>query len=161
MNIMSSDERPRTDLRCEKFLFTNARFLHQDGDPTKPPTEPNIDDIQPVDGLGNVLPIYGSSVTARVPQYLVGCPWAISREALTCSDNSNNTACDYQVKLIGFGKRRMNEDVQWFPEDCDFGYQAPETVLDSQLSPSADIWNLACLVCVIRFLSARHSIDDF
>jgi hypothetical protein len=98
-----------------------------------------VDDIQPVDGLGNVLPIYGSSVTARVPQYLVGCPWAISSEALTYSDNSNHTASDYNAKLIGLGKTRMTGEVQWFSEDCDFGYQASEVLLDSQLGTSADI----------------------
>lgn len=129
-------------------MFTKPRFLHQDGDPTKPPEKAKVDDIQPVDGLGNVLPIYGSSVTARVPQYLVGCPWAISSEALTNSDNSNHTASDYHVKLVGFGKMGLTGEVQGFSEDCDFGYQAPEVVLDSQLGPSADIWSLACLVCV-------------
>ena len=149
--VMSSNKFSHTDLRREKFLFTNTRFLHQDGDPTKPPKKAKVDDIQPVDGLGNVLPIYGSSVTARVPQYLVGCPWAISSEALTCSDNSNHTASDYHVKLLGFGKERMTGEMQWFSEDCDPGYQAPEVVLDSQFGPSADIWSLACLVCIIAF----------
>ena len=151
VNVMSSDEFSRTDLRRKKFLFTNTRFLHQDGDPTKPPKKPKVDNIQPVDGLGNVLPIYGSSVTARVPQYLVGCPWAISSEDLTYSDNSNHAASDYHVKLIGFGETRMTGEVQWFSEDFDFGYQAPEVLLDSQLGPSADIWSLACLVCIIAF----------
>ena len=151
VNVMSSDEFSRTDLRREKFLCTNTRFLHQDGDPTKPPNKAKVDDIQPVDELGNVLPIYGSSVTAQVPQYLVACPWAITSEALTKSDNSNHTASDYHVKLIGFGKARMTEEVQWFSEDCDFRYQAPEVLLDSQLGPSADIWSLACLVCMIVF----------
>ena len=149
VNVMSSDEFSRTDLRREKFLFTNTRFLHQDGDPTKPPKKPKVNHIQPVDGLGNVLPIYGSSVTARVPQYLVGCPWAISREAFTYPDNSNHTASDYQVKLIGFGNTRMTGELQGLSEDCDFGYPAPEVLLDSQLGPSADIWSLACLVCII------------
>ena len=142
---MSSDEFSRTDLCREKFLFTNTRFLHQDDDPTKPPTKAKVDDIQPVDGLGNVLPIYGSSVTARVPQYLVDCPWAILR------NNSNHTASDYHVKLLGFGKTRMTEEVSWFSEDFDFRYQAPEVLLDSQLGPSADIWSLACLVCIIAY----------
>ncbi|KAL2052447.1 hypothetical protein ABVK25_007319 [Lepraria finkii] len=134
------------DLRRKKFWFTNTRFLHQDGDPTKPPKKPVVDDVQPVDGLGNVLPIYGSSVTARVPQYLVDYPWTISSEALTYSDNSNHTASDYQVKLIGFGNTRMIGEVQGFSKDYDFGYQAPEVLLDSQLGPSADIWSLACLI---------------
>ena len=151
VNVMSSDEFSRTDLRLEKFLFTNTRFLHQDDDPTKPPKKAKVDNIQPVDGLGNVLPIYGSSVTARVPQYLVRCPWAISSEDFINSENSNHTASDYLVKLIGFGNTRMTREVQWFSEDFDFGYQAPEVVLDSQLGPSADIWSLACLVCIIAF----------
>lgn len=151
VNVMSSDELQRTDLRREEFLFTNTRFLHQDSDPTKPPQKAKVDHIQPVDGLGNVLPIYGSSVTARVPQYLVDCPWAISSETLTNSDKSNHTASDYNVKLIGFGKTRMTGEVQGFSEDWDFGYQAPEVLLDSQLGPIADIWSLACLVCVIVF----------
>ena len=32
VNVMSSGKFLRTDLRREKFLFTNTRFLHQDGD---------------------------------------------------------------------------------------------------------------------------------
>ena len=169
VNVMSSDEFSRTDLRREKFLFTNTRFLHQDGDPTKPLEKAEVDDIQPVDRLGNVFPIYGSSVTARVPQYLVGCPHAISSKTLTSSDNSNHTEDDYHVKLIDFGetrmqwfsedpdfgKPRMTEEVQWFSKDFDFGYQAPEVLLDSQLGPSADVWSLACLVCMIAFC-LRH-----
>lgn len=141
----------RTDLRLKKFLFTNTRFLHQDGDPTKPLNKGKVDDVQPVDGLGNVLPIYGSSVTAQVPQYQVGCPWSIPNEALTNSDNSNHTASDYLVKLVGLGKPRMTGEVQGLSEDYDFRYQAPEVLLDSQLGPSADIWSLACLVRIIIF----------
>ena len=68
--------------------------------------------MQPVDGLGDILPIDGSSVTARVPQYLVGCPWAISSEALTHSDNPNHTVSDYHVKLMAFGKTRTTGEVQ-------------------------------------------------
>lgn len=164
---MSSDEFSRADLRRKKFWFTNTRFLHQDGDPTKPPKKPVVDDVQPVDGLGNVLPIYGSSVTARVPQYLVDYPWTISSEVLTYSDNSNHTASDYQVKLIGFGNTRMTGEVQGFSKDYDFGYQAPEVLLDSQLGPSADIWSLACLVCIIAFclpdsrLTTWEDLRDF
>lgn len=167
VNVMISDEFSRTDLRRETFLCTNTRFLQQDDDPTKPPNKAKVDDIQPVDGFGNVLPIYGSSVTARVPQYLVGCPWAISSEALTNSDNSNHTASDYHVKLIGFGKTRMTGEVLGFSEDCDFGYQAPEVWLDSQLGPSADIWSLACLVCIIMLylpdsrLTTREDLRGF
>lgn len=122
VNVIGSDEFSRTDLRREKFLFTNTRFLHQDNDPTKPPKKAKVDNIQPVDGLGNVLPIYGSSVTARVPQYLVGCPLEISSKALTYSDNSSHTTIDYHVKLIGFGNTRVTGEVQGFSEDCDFGY---------------------------------------
>lgn len=35
----------------------------------------------------------------------------------------------------------MTGEVQWFSEDFDFGYQALEVLLDSQLGPSAEIWS--------------------
>ena len=107
MKVISADELLCTNLRREKFLFTKSRFLHQDDDPTKPPTTANIKDVQPVDGLGNVLPIYGSSVTDRVPQYLVDPHRKISSKALTHSDKS-----DYSVKLIVFGRTITTGDVQ-------------------------------------------------
>ena len=112
VNVMRSDESSRVDLRPENFLFTNTRFLHQDSDPTKPPKLARVDNIQPVDGFGNVLPIYCSSVTARVRQYLVRCPRAISSKALTYSDNSNQTASDYHVKFIDFAKMRMTGELR-------------------------------------------------
>lgn len=75
----------------------------------------------------------------------------IFSSALVSSDNSNTTNGNYHVKLIGFGKTRMVEEVQVFLEDCDYGYQAPEVVLDLKQGPSADIWSLGCVVCIIVF----------
>lgn len=56
VKVISADKFLRTDLRREKFLFTEPSFSHQDDDPTKPPTIAEVEDVQPVDGLGNVLP---------------------------------------------------------------------------------------------------------
>lgn len=94
---MGSDKFSCADLPREKILFTNTRFWHQDGDPTKPPDKAKVNDVQPVDGHGNVLLIYGSSLTARVSRYLIGCPGAISSEALTNLNNSNYVADSYQA----------------------------------------------------------------
>lgn len=48
----------------------------------------------------------------------------------------------------------MIGEVQGVSEDCGFGYQAPDVLLDSQLGPGADIWNPACLVRITAFFPA-------
>ena len=133
-------------MRRDKLLFTNSRLLHGEGNATNPLQKVEMGSVQPVDDPGHVLSIYASDKVASVPRYLVGGPRPVDDE-VRLPETSDGVLDDYQVKLIGFGGNREVADVQGFSDDFDLGYRAPELVLDSHLSPSADIWSLACLVC--------------
>ena len=136
----------RADVRRDKFLFANSRFLHQEGNPKNPLGNVEMGSVQPVDDSGRVLSIYASDKVASVPRYLVGSSRPVD-DRVRLPETSKDALDDYQVKLTGFGGSQKDEELQGFSDDFDFGYRAPELVLDSQLRPSADIWSLACLVC--------------
>lgn len=133
-------------MRRDKFLFTNRGFLHQESNATNPLAKAKMGSVQPVDDSGRVLPIYGSDKAASVPRYLVGSPEPKDDE-VRLPETLKDVLGDYQVKLTGFGGNREDKDAQEFAKKFDLCYRAPELVFDSQLSPSADVWSLACLVC--------------
>ena len=131
----------------DKFLFTNRRFLYQEDDAANSLEKAKLGSIQPVEKSGHVLPIYGSDKVASVPRYLVGGPQPVGEE-VRLPETSEDVLDDYQVKLIGFGGNREVMDVQGFSDDFELRYRAPELLFDSHMSRSADIWSLACLVCI-------------
>ena len=63
------------DLSPWKIAFTSTRLQYEDNDSGKPLREPKLHDIQPVDEVGNVLPIHGSNLTVQLPKYLVSSSW--------------------------------------------------------------------------------------
>ncbi|KAL6716306.1 hypothetical protein ACLMJK_005872 [Lecanora helva] len=123
------------DLRLQKLLFAHPKFWHHDGDSAKPLLTPEVAAIQPVDESGNCPAVLGSSVTARMPHYLIESPSTLS--ALSAED-------DFIVKLTGFGGIMKPEMLEGFNED--FGWQAPEIVLEPKMSPKADVWSLGCVI---------------
>ena len=124
------------DLCPGDFLFP-ATFDH-----TEPVYEGLIDDIQPVDSLGNVSPILASSLTPRVPRYLVTAPY---REF----EDSEN-----EFEMIGFSGLGSILEVQGVSHKP--LSQAPELLLEGERSPKADIWSLGCLVWISVNSLRRH-----
>lgn len=82
--------------------------------------------------IGEVETIDESALTTQVPRYQIARP------------RSHCMPDDYRVKVVGFGQNFMPGVL--CGTSTPFNYRAPELVLDSQLSPSADIWSLGCTV---------------
>ena len=128
------------DIGPSKFLFPTTF------DCIEPAGECSIGDIQPVDILGNVLPELASSSTPQVPKYLVGVPdkdfsRAIDKKRGFPDYNDDEN----QVKMIGIDCLSPMSERPVL--SCGDRHQAPELVLEGQLTPKADIWSLGCLVC--------------
>lgn len=100
---------------------------------------PKIGNVRPVDEFGNVQSFLGQTSTARVPRYLVRSPQSFPRSLPYPARD------DPQISIIGFGERFLAGKMPG--AEFQFHYQAPELVLSSQISLSADIWSLGCLVC--------------
>ena len=132
------------DLYGDKIRCFDTSLLHPDRNPMNPMKKPKIGNVRPVDRSGNVESILGQSSTARVPRYLVE---SLRKQPPSLSYTAVN---DSRVKIIGFGERFLPGKIHG--TNFEFHYQAPELVLFSQLSPSADIWSLGCLVSCSVFL---------
>ena len=123
----------------EKFLFPKTF------DPIEPAKECYVGDIQPVDSLGNVSPVLASSLTPRVPRYLVEVDDSSRRKKFSPSQTPDFENRDNQIRMVGLGFMKSTSELQNLRIDLDS--QAPELVLEGQLSPKADIWSLGYLVC--------------
>lgn len=109
------------------------------GNLMKPLGKPKISNVRPVDEFGNVQSVFGQTSTARVPRYLVKSPQSFPRSLPYPARD------DPRISIIGFGERFLAGKIPG--AEFQFHYQAPELVLSSQISSSADIWSLGCLVC--------------
>ena len=128
------------DLRRSRFLFPKT-FDHLQGVEGRV-----IGDVQPVDSVGNVSPVLASSLTASVPRYVVaGLDHEQSIIKHLNMGFSEYEDSENQIKMIGTGCLESISVLKGLPYFAQ--YQAPELVLDDQLSPKADIWSLGCLVC--------------
>ena len=118
---------------CSDVGYTRFR-LSADFDPVAP--EKELYGIQPVDESGDVAPVLASSLTPRVPRYLV--PEDLDRGRPVKNDRANH------LQMIGIsclesisGEQGMSDVPR---------YRAPEMLLDGQLNPKGDIWSLGYLV---------------
>jgi len=140
----------RVDLWKGRVLLSNTSLLHREEDLLKPLEKPRTSNLRLVDKFGNVESILGQVSTARVPRYLVKSPQHYPRSLRYESIH------DSPVKVIGFGERFVAGKTR--DGKFDFHYQAPELVLDSQLTTKADIWSLGCLV--YSFMYSTLDIAD-
>ena len=104
-----------------------------------PLRKPKVGNVRSVDEFGDVHSVFGQTLTARVPRYLVKSPQSFRRSfPYSARDNP-------RIGNIGFGERFLAGKMTG--AEFQFHYQAPELVLTSQISSSADIWSLGCLLC--------------
>lgn len=124
----------RTDLYHKNIRLSDTCLLHRDENLMNPLEIPKIGNVRPVDEFGNVQSFLGQTSTARVPRYLVRSPQSFPRSLPYPARD------DPQISIIGFGERFLAGKMPG--AEFQFHYQAPELVLSSQISLSADIWSL-------------------
>ena len=140
----------RTDLYDKNIRSSDTSLLHRDGNLMNPLGKPKIGNVRPVDEFGNVQSVFGQTSTARVPRYLVRSPQSFPRIL------PYPARYDPGISIIGFGERFLAGKMPG--AEFHFHYQAPELVFSSQISSSADIWSLGCLVCYLVRTSLKSEL---
>lgn len=85
--------------------------------------------------VGDVNASYGSTLTSRVPKYLV----APSSLPLRSREPGG-----YLVKVVDFGEAHVRGQVRDI--HCPLVFRPPEAVLARRWTVQADIWSLGCTV---------------
>lgn len=151
-----------TDLKPENVLLVSTI------DPTKDPTrtglppilerpEGNPDHVKRVNFGDKWLKIRAKRAVAKISQRRVSLGGVIEM------DNRSLEGIDLQCKIVDFGNAvRGNEELM--EEIQTREYRAPEVVIGSGYSFSADMWSFACLVFELATgdtLFAPMASDDF
>ena len=111
--------------------------------------------IQPVDSTGDVAPILASSLTSRIPSHLIVESSTQELDKIRQSTDYNN---QNQTQMIGISCLELISKLQGVPNTPEF--QAPELLLEGQLSLQGDIWSLDCILCQ-EPLSSDDLTNDF